>query len=165
MAHKKTRKRKRSHHKGLSSPAPRKRHRKRSSFLGDLLNPTMAMNSAKSTLTSALGGYGAIVVNKTILPTTWGKPGRVISGLVAGFLLTNFGMPTLGASLTGGMTALTFKDGLLNDDANFAEQEALNDQPKFLDEAGNPLFLDEKTGEFYYPVNEGEYSSVAPQYN
>lgn len=146
--------------KGLSSPAPRRRHRKSKGFLSDLLNPTMAMNSAKSTLTSVLGGYGAVVVNKTILPTAWGKPGRVISGLLGGFLLTNFGMPTLGSSLTGGMTALAFQNGLLGDNSEFADPNSLSDQPKYLDESGTPLMLDENTGEFYYPISEEQMSPV-----
>lgn len=154
-----TKRRKRAH---SLSEAPRKRRAtRRRSFLGDLTNPTIAANSAKSTLMAAAGGLGAMVVDKTVIPAKWGKTGKISAGLIGGFLLNNFGIGTIGHGFTGGMFALAFPNGLLADnmeETEFADSDVLSDSPLYLDEAGTPLILDEdgQGNEFFRPMTENE---------
>lgn len=126
----------------VTTTAKRKVNRKKG-FLADLINPTVAKNSAKNVMASATGGAGAIVINK-MLPASTGKLMRVGLALGIGFLASNFGMPNTGAGFTGGLLALSFQNGFLNDDAEFARTNALEDgQPIFLDDDGSPMVLDE----------------------
>jgi len=143
---KKKRTGKRRAHSGLSAPARRKRsHRRRSGGLGDIFNPTVAMNSAKKVGAGAIGGFGAMVVNKSILPSDSGKLVKLGVALGGGFLLGAFGFDGMGAGFTGGMVATAFPNGLLGDDdnANFADEGSLNDAPIFLDEDDQPMMLHE----------------------
>ncbi len=162
---KKRTKRKTHKKKGLSSPFKRKTtHRRKRKGLSDMFNPTMAMNAAKNTLLASGGGFGAVIVNKNILPAKWGKPGQVITGLLGGFLLETFSMPILGASFSGGMAALAFQNGLLSemeeideDNAEFTDAKALSEAPLFLDEEGNPMVLEEDAnGAYYRYLSENE---------
>lgn len=147
---------------GLSSAAPRRRKTHRKGGLSDMFNPTIAMDSAKTTLMSAGGGIGAMIVNKSILPATASKATKTITALAVGFLANSFGMGKLGAGFTGGLIALTYQNGLLNDDmqdTEFADSEVLSDYPPILDEDGNPLMLEENDGEPYYrAMSDYEYS-------
>ena len=134
--------------KSLSSGGTTKRRksarRRPKGFLNDMLNPTMAAHSAKSTLAAIAGGGGAIFVNKMI-PATTGKLAKVAIAFGVGFLATNFGMANTGAGFTGGMMALSFQNGFLNDDddTNFADEDSLSDMPLFLDDNGEPMVLEE----------------------
>ena len=148
---------------GLSAaPKRRRTHHRKSGGLADMFNPTIAMNSAKDTLMSAGGGLGAMIVNKSILPSTSTKTVKVLTALGVGFFASAMGMGQLGHGFTGGMVALTFQNGLLNDDmqdTDFAEENVLNDYPPVLDEQGNPMILEEGDGEPYYrPLNDYELS-------
>jgi hypothetical protein len=146
---------------GLSEHRKTTRRRSKShSFLSDLTNPTIAKNSAKNTISSALGGLGAVLVTKNILPVTWGKAGKLSTGLIGGFLLQNFGLSNIGSSFTGGMFALAFQGGLLsddglNDDTTFADDMVLSNSPLYLDAEGTPMVLEED-GETFRPMTEGE---------
>lgn len=157
----KTPKRKKS--KSLASGGARKgvRRRKRKGGLSELFNPTVAMNSAKSTLAASAGGMGAVFFNKMV-PATWGKLPRVALGFGLGFLATSFGMGSTGAGFTGGTMALTFQNGFMNEDADFAEEESLSDMPLFLDEEGNPMVLEEgENGEAAYRyLSEAEIQTL-----
>lgn len=149
---KRTIKRKRRSSKGLSAAPTRRRRSAKKGLLSELFNPTTAMNSAKGTLAASSGGLGAMVVHKSILPPTAGKMTKVLTAFGVGFLAANFNMPMLGAGFTGGLMALTFKDGLMaedsmQEDTNFADESVLSDMPLFLDEAGNPMILEESNGE------------------
>lgn len=154
MATKKPTKRRRR--KALSSPARRRRSspRKRG-LLADIMNPTIAMNSAKSTLAAAGGGMAAVTCNKVIFAPTTGKMMRVGTALLGGFLASAFGMPSVGSGFTGGLFALTFQNGLMADgddmqETDFADENVLADQPIFLDENDNPMVLEEGEGDPYY---------------
>lgn len=57
--------------------------------------------------------------------------------------MAHFGMPHTGAGFTGGMTALTFQNGLLGEEESFADEDALSDMPLFLDDDGRPMVLEE----------------------
>ena len=146
------RRRRRKH--GLSAPSKRRRVTHRKGGLADMFNPTVAMHSAKETLMAAGGGLGAMIVNKSILPPTASKGVKVAVATIGGFLLTSFGMGSLGAGFTGGTMALAFQNGLLADselDENeFADEDVLSEQPMALDEDGNPLILEENDGEPYW---------------
>lgn len=156
-----------THHPKKNSHAPRRRRRKsglsaspkrrrithRRGGLADMLNPTIAMHSAKQTLMAAGGGLGAMIVNKSILPATASKGVKVAVALIGGFALTSFGMSSLGQGFTGGTMALAFQNGLLADELDeneFADENVLNDSPMALDESGNPLILEENDGEPYW---------------
>lgn len=155
MATKKPTKRRRR--KALSAPSRRRRSSggRRKGLLADIMNPTIAMNSAKSTLAAAGGGMAAVTCNKVIFAPTTGKMMRVGTALVGGFLASAFGMPSVGSGFTGGLFALTFQNGLMADDGmeeetEFADENVLADQPIFLDENDNPMVLEEGEGEPYY---------------
>lgn len=153
--HKKRRK------KALSSAPTRRRSRRKSGGLSDMFNPTIAMHSAKTTLAAGGGGLLAMVVNKSVLPPTAGKVAKIGTALVGGFIASAFGMASVGAGFTGGLMALTFQNGLLAEDdmqeTEFADDDSLSDQPIFLDEDGNPMFLNDGGGEpFYQYLNEDE---------
>ena len=98
----------------MSAPATRRRrkHHKKGS-LSDMFNPTIAMNSAKSTLLASGGGLLSMVVNKSILPANAGKVARIGTALIGGFVASAFGMQQIGSGFAGGMIALTFQNGLL----------------------------------------------------
>ncbi len=150
--------------KALSSAPARRRSRRRSGGLADMFNPTVAMQSAKTTLAAGGGGLLAMVVNKSILPPTAGKVAKVGTALIGGFIASAFGMASVGSGFTGGLMALTFQAGLLAEDdmqeTDFADNDVLSDQPIFLDEDGNPMFLNDGGGEpFYQYLNEEEMAA------
>ena len=144
--------------KSALSAAPKRRRSHKKSFLSELTNPTQAKESAKGTLAAALGGFSAVIVNKTVLPEKWGKSGKIGAALIGGFLLNNFGMKSLGASFTGGMIALAFEKGLLADNADFADDNSLSNQPLYLDEDGTPMVLEEdgSGNEYFRPMTDNE---------
>lgn len=139
--------------KALSSAPTRRRSRRKSGGLSDMFNPTIAMHSAKTTLAAGGGGLLAMVVNKSVLPPTAGKVAKIGTALVGGFIASAFGMASVGAGFTGGLMALTFQNGLLAEDmqeTEFADENVLADQPIFMDEDGNPMFLNDGDGQPYY---------------
>lgn len=146
--------------KALSSAPTRRRSRRKSGGLADMFNPTIAMHSAKTTLAAGGGGLLAMVVNKSVLPPTAGKVAKIGTALVGGFIASAFGMASVGAGFTGGLMALTFQNGLLAEDmqeTEFADENVLADQPIFMDEDGNPMFLNDGDGEpFYQYLSEEE---------
>jgi len=146
--------RRRRRKSGLSAPSKRRRITHRKGGLADMFNPTIAMNSAKQTLMSAGGGIGAMIVNKSILPPTASKGVKVAVALIGGFVLTSFGMGSVGSGFTGGTMALAFQNGLLADndleENEFADDDVLSEMPMALDEDGNPLILEEGDGEPYW---------------
>jgi len=148
-AHSAPRKRRR---KPMAASGKRRRSPARSKgLLSDMFNPTIAMNSAKNTLAAGLGGFGAVLVDRSILPQGAGKGMKLLVGLGAGFLLNSFGMSNIGQGFTGGQIALAFQNGLLNDNNEFADSDVLSDSPMVLDEDGvTPMILEEGDGEPYY---------------
>lgn len=146
--------------KALSSAPTRRRSRRKSGGLADMFNPTIAMHSAKTTLAAGGGGLLAMVVNKSVLPPTAGKVAKIGTALVGGFIASAFGMASVGAGFTGGLMALTFQNGLLAEDmqeTEFADENVLADQPIFMDEDGNPMFLNDGDGQpFYQYLSEEE---------
>jgi len=145
-------KRRRKHH--AVSAAPKRRKHRKKGFMGDLMNPTIAMHSAKSTLAASGGAMGSVFVQK-MLPATMGKFPKVLIALGGGFLISSFGMPSVGNGFTAGMVALNFQNGFLNDDTpqdnQYADPYALHDMPLYLDADGEPFVIEEdhESGESY----------------
>ena len=110
---------------------------------------------------NAAGGFGANIINKNIIPSAWGKSGKIGAALVGGFLLHNFGFNHIGGGFTGGMFALATQDGLLSEDVEFAEDDVLSEMPLYLDEAGTPMMLEEgEEGSYFRPMNEYDYANA-----
>jgi hypothetical protein len=120
-------------------------------MLKGLLDPKKTVQNGKTSVAGLLGGTAATLSDKLIFKTP-SKPKRLILGLVAGFIAAGVGMPGLGAGYAGGMAALAFQNGLLADNANYAEQDVLSDDaPLFLDENDNVMTLEEgNDGQAYY---------------
>lgn len=158
MATKKTKTRKRRR-KSPASGGTRKSRRapRKRGYLNDIFNPTVAMNSARATISATTGAGGAIFVNK-MLPATMGKLPKVAIALGLGFVASNFGFGNVGAGFTGGMMALTFQNGFLNDDASFADDDALAELPLYLDENDSPMVLED--GNFRY-LEDDEVQALA----
>lgn len=151
MAKKQQQRRKRK--TGLSeAPARRRRSPRKRGFLSELMNPTIAKNSAMGTLAAASGGFGAVFINK-MLPATTGKFPKLLIALGGGFLGSAFSFPNAASGFTGGMMALNFQGGFLNEgeeETNFADEESLSDMPLFLDAEGEPFVIEEdESGETY----------------
>lgn len=129
----------------LSAPAKRKSHKRRPKGMGDIMSPTMWMNGLKTTGAGATGGLGAMVVTKSILPSDAGKLAKLGTGLGGSLILCMMNMPNVGAGFAGGMTAMSFPNGLLGEDdnANFADDESLNEPSIFLDDDGDAMMLHE----------------------
>ena len=152
---------KRRRRKALSAAPSRRRTRRKSGGLADMFNPTVAMQSAKNTAAAAGGGLLSMIVNKSILPPTAGKVAKVGTALIGGFVMSAFGMNNVGSGFAGGLMALTFQNGLLAEDdfqeEDFADDMVLSEQPIFLDDDGNPMFLNENEGApFMQYLNEDE---------
>lgn len=164
MSNKKTPVKRRRRRKALSS-APRRRTKRSSGGLRDMFNPTIAKHSAISTAQAAGGGMLAVTANKVIIPTSMGKMGRVGIALGVGFLASALGFEKVGSGFTGGMMALTFQNGLMNDgdledNTEFADEDVLSEQPVFLDENDQPMYLmdDGQGGTYYQYLNDEELS-------
>jgi hypothetical protein len=145
-----TRKRKR---KAPLSSSKSRRRPKPKGFLNDLMNPTIAMNSAKTTASGAAGGAAAIVAHK-LIPASTGKLMKLIIAGVGGFGAAAFGLPHVGSGFTGGMIALNFQNGLMGEDMEeeeFADETSLEEMPLYLDAAGEQFVIEEdpNSGESY----------------
>ena len=145
--------------------APAKRGKRRSGFavktirrgkrrakkgLSEILTPAGAAAAGKNTLMGAAGGAAAWAADKYLLreqqPIT-----RILGHLalaVGGWVL---GQPAVGAGAAGASTALLMEDmgGGLNEGGEWADQDALNQLPVFLDEDGNPFALAEDGSQWY----------------
>lgn len=155
----KTTRRKKNRTLSSGGAVRRRRSSRRSRGLADMFNPTVLKNSVKTAGAGALGGIGAVITNKVIIPATAGKLPRVAAAIIVGALAANFGAPAAGAGYTGGLLALTFQNGLLADDADFAPGDSLSDKPIYLDSEGNPMVLEE--GGNYRYLEEDEIDALA----
>lgn len=163
----KTRRKRKGLHSG-GTGRRRKSSRRRSTGLSAMMNPTALMNAGKQALASGAGGLGAVIVNKVILPPTANKLTRVavgVGGAIVGALLLN--MPTVAGGFTGGMVALAFKDGVMNEgDTQFAQPDVLDpNTPLYLDEdTGAPMVLEEgENGAQYRYLSAEEIQTLEEQ--
>jgi hypothetical protein len=142
---------------GQRRPSRRKSRRRGMSEGGGKVKNLMnaAFNNG---LSSFAGGGGAVFVNKMI-PSTMGKLVKTVIALVGGGIAAAAGKPNTGAAFTGGMLALTFQNGFLNEDAPFADENALAEMPIYLDENDCPMVMQEN-GNLRY-LEEGEVMQLA----
>lgn len=160
----KTRKRKTGLHSqaGLSKRgATRRRRTKRKTGLGEAFSPAQATHSAKNMAGGAIGGFAYGFGKPAIDSATDNK---LIQGLVvlgASFLASSvMKMDAVSSGIAGAWGADMSRkmQGLSEmNETEFADDDALSEEPEYLDEAGNPMFLAED-GNFYYleEMNEDE---------
>ena len=165
---KKTTKRKRSMREMSAAPKRmRMRTRRRSKRgLSELFSPETARAAATVVSSGALGGAMAGGAHKIIA----NQKNLVRFGLegAASFLTyAVLNKPSMAAGMAGAFAALELQPiytKFLNEDADFAEADAINELPMFMNEAGEPLtlsandmgtpiYLNEATGEAT-PVSE-----------
>lgn len=133
---------------------------RRSRGLGDMLNPTIATNSAKAIFSAGTGGAAAIFADR-LIPTTWGTGARLLAGAVASFVLHSVVQaPNMASGFFGGMVAMNMKTALYdNDDTRYVDRNTLKDAPLFLDEDGNVLAMDDDGN--YHQLDEDEIAELA----
>jgi hypothetical protein len=155
-------KRKRSTRKRTMSEGSKKRRttrkrRSRSSKVGlsEAFSPAAATHTGKGMITGAAVGFGVRSLEPLI--QEWGLPKWAESGLllggsfVSGTVLKMDGVSTAMAAIFGYKLAEDLKG--LHEDGDWADQDSLNDDdPEYMDEAGNPMFLADD-GNLYY-LNE-----------
>lgn len=146
---------------GLAKRAPRRKSRRRSKGLSEAFSPAQATHSAKNMAGGAIGGFaygfgkpaidsatdnkllqGAIVLGFSFLASSVMKMDAVSSGIAGAW----------GAEMSRKMQGLSEMN-----ETDFADDNALDEEPEYLDEDGNPMFLAED-GNFYYleEMNEDE---------
>jgi hypothetical protein len=103
-------------------------------------------NSAINAGLGALGGAGASVGMKLLSGITKGSMiGNILAGAGIGLIASAFGAPKIGIGFSGGATALALSGGL-GDNANFADDDALEEGEIYQTE----------TGDYVRMLNDGE---------
>lgn len=134
----------------MSEPGRRKHSRRRRSRRGmsELFSKSTATAAAKSILMGAAGGVLAGAVHKLVENKNAGM--RIGSGLVVSFLTYSVaGFPNMASGMAGAFAALETKDmtsKLMSEGSqyfDYADQSALNEMPVYLNEAGEPVYLNE----------------------
>lgn len=134
---KRTHKRRKAH-KGLSSPAPRRRRSR--GFLGDALSGANMKASAINTGLGALGGAAASIGSKLLTGLNLGLWGKIFAGAGVGFVASSLGAPKMGIGFTGGMTALALAGGLAEEETPLEEE---------------PVVYQTETGEYVKMLSDG----------
>jgi hypothetical protein len=106
-------------------------------MLAELFNPQMAQAAGKSVISGAVGGAGALMLNK-LLPETMDPKMKGFVTLGAGFITSALlKMPNVGAGMAGvGIANLMTTAGMLAEDDNFSYADDLQALPLVLDEDG-----------------------------
>mgnify|MGYP006270253809 CR=1 FL=1 len=133
----------------MSEPGRRKHTRRRSRRgMSEMFSKSTAQAAAKSVLMGAAGGVLAGAVHKLVSNQNAGI--RIGSGLVVSFLTYAVaGYPQMSAGMAGAFAALETKDmtaKLLSDGSqyyDYADASSLNEMPVYLNEAGEPVYLNE----------------------
>ena len=167
---KKTTKRKRSMREMSAAPKRmRMRTRRRSKRgLSELFSPETARAAATVVSSGALGGAMAGGAHKIIA----NQKNLVRFGLegAASFLTyAVLNKPSMAAGMAGAFAALELQPiytKFLNEDADFAEADAINELPMFMNEAGEPLTLsaDDMGTPIYLNEATGEATPVSEVY-
>jgi len=138
----------------------RRSTRRRKSGLSEAFSPATATASAKGMLSGAIGGFGYGVIKPSIDQATDNK--LIRSGIALGLSFLSSAvlkMDNVSSGIAGawGFDMSRQMQGLSEmEETEFADDEML-DEPEYLDEDGNPMFLAED-GNFYYleEMNEDE---------
>ena len=155
----------------MSEPGRRKHTRRRSRRgMSEMFSKSTATAAAKSILMGAAGGVLGGAVHKLVADKNAGI--RVGSGLVVSFLTYAVaGYPNMAAGMAGAFAALETKEmtgKLLSDGSqyyDYADQSSLNEMPVYLNEAGEPVYLNEDvTLAEDITLAEGIYPNYSTQY-
>lgn len=146
-------KRKRKHttarrRRTMSEPGRKRRSHRRRRGMSEMFSASTAQAAAKSILMGAAGGAIAGGVHRIVKDKNAGV--RIGSGLVVSFLTYAVGgFPNMASGMAGAFAALESSfmyDKLLSDGSqyyDYADQSALNEMPVYLNEAGQPVYLNE----------------------
>lgn len=146
-------KRKRKHttarrRRTMSEPGRKRRSHRRRRGMSEMFSASTAQAAAKSILMGAAGGAIAGGVHRIVKDKNAGV--RIGSGLVVSFLTYAVGgFPNMASGMAGAFAALESSfmyDKLLSDGSqyyDYADQSALNEMPVYLNEAGEPVYLNE----------------------
>jgi hypothetical protein len=127
-------------------------------MLAELFNPQMAQAAGKSVISGAVGGAGALMLNK-LLPETMDPKLKGFYTLGAGFITSALlKMPNVGAGMAGvGIANLMTSAGMLAEDDNFSYADDLQALPLVLDEDGGAFLQEDYLQEDGF-LQEDEYS-------
>lgn len=148
----KKRKTNRRRSKGLSAGTQNRPRRRRKNGLSEVISGANLKNSAVNAALGAAGGAASTVGTK--LTNTFTK-GNVIANIVIGFVIglgaSAMGAPKMGIGYSGGATALALSGGMKDGNAEFAEEDVLEEGEIYQTESG----------EFVKMLNDGslEYLS------
>jgi hypothetical protein len=149
----KTRKRKRT---PVKSAAPRinravktaRRRRTKRSGLADAFTPSSAKAAAMDMVKGSLGGLATAVIEKGMSKIATGTNAKLLTtgAVLLGSFITHAVMkqPSVSSGMMGAQAYQWSKEiPGLNDDAEFADEDALADEPDAFAEDGTPLYLNE----------------------
>jgi hypothetical protein len=127
-------------------------------MLAELFNPQMAQAAGKSVISGAVGGAGALMLNK-LLPETMDPKMKGFVTLGAGFITSALlKMPNVGAGMAGvGIANLMTTAGMLAED-NFSYADDLQALPLVLDEDGMSFLQEDFLQEDFLQENEFDYN-------
>lgn len=126
--------------------------------LSEAFSPAAATHTLKGMGKAAVVGYAASAVDPLLegLPK-WGQHGVYLgASFLAGSVMKS---DSISQSLAAVWAYRLGQDMMgMHEDADWADQNALNEECEYMDEDGNPMYLDEETGQFFY-LNEDEMMS------
>ena len=142
-----------------SRPVRRRKHSRSKGMLSELMNPATATASAKNVFSGAVGGFAAGYLDE---PTATMQP--IVRGAVflgASFLASSIlKMPAVGSGIAGAYGLLLNRklNGLADDFTPEDWADQLDEQPEFMDENGNEMFLADD-GQYYYLEDDDDDDS------
>jgi len=171
MARKRKTHTKRKHHSMSAGPRKRTHTRRRRSRkgLGEMFTATTAQAAAKTIAMGAAGGILGGSVHRLLKDQT--PIVRIGSGLVISFLtFAVAGFPNISSGMVGAFAALESQpmlDKMLGEAGynQYADENALNEMPIYLNEDGEPIYLNEDVrlaDEVY--LSESVYPNYSVQY-
>lgn len=125
------------------------RRRRSKKGLADAFTPSSAKAAATDMVKGAIGGGVTAIIEKGASVIVTGTNGKLIStvAVIVGSFITHAVMkqPSISAGMIGAQAYAWAKEipGLNDDDANFADYDALADQPDYMAEDGTPYYLNE----------------------
>ena len=169
--------RKRSRHlsEGLSRRVGRKvrsRRRAKKGLLSELFSASTATSTAKNMAAAAGGGYAYGIVSPLVSSNIENPLAQNAVKLGLSFVTSAvLKMPNLSAGMAGawGYELANKMTGLSEmNEADFVDEDSLEEYPEFMDEAGNPVYLADD-GSYVYlnemnEMNEDDMMDEAPTY-
>lgn len=131
----------------------RRRTTRRKRGLSEAFSPATATASAKGMVGGAIGGFGYGLIKPMIDSSTDSKLAQTGIALGLSFVASAvLKMDNISSGIAGawGFDMSKQISGLQEmQDNEFADSDSLNDEPEYLDEMGEPMFL-ANDGNFYY---------------